>query len=98
MLLFLTCPCACGARSGSATRTDGVLCSNSKLRFHISNLNSRLSMPPHMAAELRAFGVMQMGGELTDLLIVLRTKAAVVAFCSTLQARTLATRVMSTDT
>ena len=39
----------------------------------------------HMAAELSAFGVMQMGGELTDLLIVLRTKAAVVAFCSTLQ-------------
>ena len=30
-----------------------------------------------------------MGGELTDLLIVLRTKAAVVAFCSTLQARFL---------
>lgn len=51
-----------------------------------------------MAAERGAFGVTQMGGELTDLLIVLRTKAAVVAFCSTLQARTLATRVMSTDT
>jgi lipid-binding SYLF domain-containing protein len=29
---------------------------------------------------------LQVGGELTDLLIVLRTKAAVVAFCSTLQA------------
>ncbi len=39
-----------------------------------------------MAAERGAFGVTQMGGELTDLLIVLRTKAAVVAFCSTLQA------------
>lgn len=29
---------------------------------------------------------MQMGGELTDLLIVLRTRGAVAAFCSTVQA------------
>lgn len=29
---------------------------------------------------------MQVGGELTDLLIVLRTRAAVAAFCSTVQA------------
>ena len=42
--------------------------------------------------------VWQMGGELTDLLIVLRTKAAVVAFCSTLQARSpyAATHVIMT--